>query len=174
MKRTSAFLTLALAATTPLAFTGCGDKTGNSTKTQKQENGKDDHPTEGPHGGSLVELGEHEYHAEFLFDEKSETVTIHILDQSAKEALPIDAKEVTINLLHNGEPEQFQLPAAPEEADAGGKSSRFQLKDDDLAHNLEHEDADPKLTVMISGKSYTGKISHMGAHAHEDEKPHKH
>ncbi|MCE2751496.1 MAG: hypothetical protein LW720_06355 [Pirellula sp.] len=38
------------------------------------------HPSEGPHHGSLVELGKEEFHAELVHDSKS--VTIYIFHQS--------------------------------------------------------------------------------------------
>ncbi len=40
------------------------------------------HPTEGPHHGTLIELGKEEYHAELVHDDKM--VTIYILDSAAK------------------------------------------------------------------------------------------
>ena len=47
------------------------------------------HPTEGPHHGSLIELGKEDYHAEFVHDDTTDTVTIYILDAAAAKAVPI-------------------------------------------------------------------------------------
>ncbi len=69
------------------------------------------HPTEGPHHGTLIELGKEEYHAELVHDDKM--VTIYILDSAAKTAVPIDSLELVINLVHDGKPEQFKLAASP-------------------------------------------------------------
>ncbi|QDV25612.1 hypothetical protein [Aureliella helgolandensis] len=126
-----------------------------------------DHPTEGPHHGTLVELGSDEYHVEVIHDATS--VTAYILDHSAKKAVPIAAKEVTINLVHNGTPEQFKLIASPEATDPSGQSSRFVLADAELVEHLDDEASSPKLSVTIEGTPFTGKIElshdHSG-HAH--------
>ena len=43
----------------------------------------------GPNGGCLIELGEEEFHAEALFDEKDHKVVLFILDGEAKKAVAI-------------------------------------------------------------------------------------
>jgi hypothetical protein len=123
-----------------------------------------EHPSEGPHHGSLIELGKEEFHAELVHDERS--VTIYVLDSTGKNAVPIDAGEVLINLLHDGKPEQFKLPAMPEESDPSGKSSRFVSNDPELVSHLDAEAASPKLSISINGKSYRGAITHDHEHAH--------
>ncbi len=59
-----------------------------------------DHSSEGPHHGTLVELGKEEYHAEVVH--AGDVVTVYILDARAEKAVPIEATEVTINVLHDG------------------------------------------------------------------------
>ena len=122
------------------------------------------HPSEGPHHGTLVELGKEEFHAELVHDDKS--VSIYILDGKAKTAVPIDASEVVINLLHDGKPEQFKLAAVPETSDPSGKSSRFVAEDPELASHMDDHAAAPKLSVTINGKSYRGVITHDHEHGH--------
>jgi len=136
------------------------------------DEGHDDHghPSEGPHHGSLIELGGEEYHAEFVHDEEGGTVTIYILDGAAKESVAIDATEIAINLKHDGKGEQFKLAASPDAGDPEGKSSRFVSNDKELGEDLEHEDADANLVLKINGKSYRGAIAHD--HDHDDD--HKH
>mgnify|MGYP000960618384 CR=1 FL=1 len=123
-----------------------------------------EHPSEGPHHGSLIELGNEEFHAELVHDDKS--VTIYILDGAAKSSVPIDASELVINLLHDGKPEQFKLVAAPEESDPSGKSSRFVSNDPELAGHIDDDAAAPKLSITINGKSYRGVITHDHDHDH--------
>jgi len=118
------------------------------------------HPTEGPHHGDLVELGNEEYHAEILHDADAGTITIYVLDGAATEQVPIDATEVMINATHDGKPEQFKLAASPDTNDPQGKSSRFVSNDEELAHHLDEEDAEPRLVLTINGKSYRGVITH--------------
>ncbi len=126
------------------------------------------HPTEGPHHGTLIELGNEKYHAELVHDKQS--VTVYILDGTATKPIPVEATEVTINLVHNGKPAQFKLSASSDLDDPPGKSSRFVLQDANLVEELEH-DQSAKLSVLILGKAYRGDIQHDHAghdhgHAH--------
>lgn len=164
-----------------LAFVLCGGGTfflvgcgGNGTETTGttpvatdpspgEMEGAHNHPSVGPHQGTLVELGNEEFHAEITHDATS--VTVYILDSTAKQSVPVDSSEVTINVLHDGAPEQFKLPANPEAADPNGKSSRFVLADTELASHLDDESASPKLSVTIDGTAYRGEIKH--AHDHD-------
>lgn len=133
------------------------------------------HPSEGPHHGDLVELGNEDFHAEVVHGEGG-SVSIYILDSAAKAAVPIDATELTINITHDGNAEQFKLLADRDASDPEGKSSHFSLKDEELASDLDNHDAAAKLVVVINGKSYSGKIAHDhdaddkhdDGHEHED------
>jgi hypothetical protein len=126
------------------------------------------HPTKGPHGADLIELGNEAYHAELVHDDADGNVTIYILDAHAETAVPIDATELTINLKHDGQAEQFKLAASPDASDPPGKSSRFTSSDAELGEDLEHEGVEPQLVVTINGKQYRGKIEH--GHADGDHK----
>jgi hypothetical protein len=48
----------------------------------------DGHAEVGPHKGTLIELGEEEYHAELVNDEKTHTATIYLLDGEVKRECP--------------------------------------------------------------------------------------
>ena len=150
-----------------IVFADGAKKTDPKAAASKEATAKKDehdHPSEGPHGGALIELGEEEYHAEIVFDEKADTVTIYVLGSNAKDLVPIDAPEIFINLKHGSKPEQFKLKASATKTDPKGKASRFVLKDEDLMHDLHHDDANARLRVKIAGKSYSGKID---AHDHD-------
>lgn len=123
------------------------------------------HPTEGPHHGSLVELGNEEYHAEVVHEE-SGGVTIYILDGSATQPVAIDATELAVNALHQGSPQQFTLQAAPDTADAQGLSSRFTSDDAALGEVLDAQDSKPRLVVKIGTRTYRGEIHHSHDHDH--------
>ena len=142
-----------------------------STTAAGDEHTEHVHPTEGPHHGDLVELGDEEYHAEIVHGAGSE-VTIYMLDSHAEVAVPIDATEVLINVTHDGQAEQFRLPAAPEATDPAGKSSRFSLADEELVNDLDSHGTVARLAVSIEGKSYAGKIEHQHeaeGHAHDHQ-----
>jgi len=156
-----------------LSFTaGCGGDKGSATgNSAASMDGASPaavdvhaHPSEGPHHGTLVELGNEEYHAEVAHDATS--VTVYILDSGATQAVPIDASEVIINLLHDGAPEQFKLLAQPDQGDPAGKSSRFTLVDTELVGHIDDAAAAPKLSLTISGTPYRGEIKHDQDHDH--------
>jgi hypothetical protein len=169
-----------LAALAFIGFTvGCSNeakpttknKTPATTPTPQKHVEEHTHPSHGPHGGNLIELGDEEYHAEFVHDEKTCNVMLYILDSSAKNSVAIDATEIVINLKHDGKPEQHKLAAEPQAADSPGKSSRFtSRKNDDLCHAIDEDGADAKLHVTIAGKPFTGSIQHdHEGHDHQHE-----
>jgi len=121
------------------------------------------HPTVGPHGGSLIELGKEDYHAELVHDEATATVTIHVLDGAAAKPVPIPAKRLALNLRAAGKPRQFFLAAAPQAGDPEGTSSAFTATDEQLCAALHAAGASGRLNVEIAGRQYVGKVS---AHAH--------
>ena len=126
------------------------------------------HPDHGPHGGDLVELGHEAYHAEVVHDDAAATVTVYLLGPDAKTAVPIDAPGLTISLVHDGAAEQFELAAQPQANEPAGQSSRFISTDAELVNDLDYTD-NARLSVKISGKPYSGALSHNHAgHAHAE------
>lgn len=126
------------------------------------------HASEGPHQGALIELGNEEYHAELVHDEETGSVTIYVLDAAASEPIPIDSIDITINVKHDGKPEQFKLAASPDATDPQGKSSRFVSTDAELGGHLDEEGAEPKLVLTINGESFRGTIAHDHDHEGHD------
>jgi len=121
------------------------------------------HPSEGPHHGSLIELGKEDYHAELVHDEKTDTVTIYILDGAAARPVPIPAKQITLNMRAAGKPQQFTLAAVRQEGDAAGMASAFAATNRQLCQALDTHGATGRLNVEIDGKIYVGKV---GGHSH--------
>jgi hypothetical protein len=160
--------TALVAALLVIGITGCGSKT--KTPTSKNKSGEDahahSHAEEGPHGGSLIEIGEEEFHAELVHDTKAGTATVYILDSAAKASVPIEATEITINLKHDGKGEQLKLAASPDANDAQGKSSRFVSSDAELTKYLHDEAIEAELAVTINSKPYRSKIEHAHHHDH--------
>ena len=119
------------------------------------------HPSEGPHKGDLIELGNEEYHAELVVPtEASAQVTIYVLDSSAAKSVPIEAQEVTVNVADGGSPAQFKLAASPDTDDPQGKSSRFISTDAKLLEFFAEEAVHGTLVLKIKGKQYRGDIDH--------------
>jgi hypothetical protein len=126
-----------------------------------------DHGEKGPHGGGIVELGEEEYHGEIVVDHDSHAVIVYILGKDAKTAQPVSATEVS--LTQEGKT-ALTLKAAPQTGEANGKSSKFQLEDGDVVHELmEAGFIHGKLQITIADKPYTGEIDyHLDGSSHDD------
>lgn len=166
-----------------VALPGCGGSQPPAEKTPTAESGHSEgdghdhgddtahaHPTEGPHGGHLIELGNEEYHAELLHDEGTQTVTVHLLDAAAKQPVAISQTEIALQLFQGGQFVKYALKAVRGPGDPQGAASRFEVVDAALCDALCHEDeARGRLQVTINGKPYTGTIEHTshGDHDHE-------
>lgn len=87
----------------------------------EDEHGEHAHPTEGPHHGRLIELGDEAYHGEWVPDAATGTVSIYILDGHAEKEVPIGKDAAVINLFVDGVPRQIQLVPQPS---PGGKQAR--------------------------------------------------
>jgi hypothetical protein len=171
--KTSASFALIAAAGLALGG-GCAEATkekpagGQTAAAGHDEKGHDhaehEHSSTGPHGGHVIELGKEDYHAELIHDDDAGTVTIYVLDHEAKSPVAIEAKEVTINIKHEGKGEQFKLAAAPQDGEKDDRSSRFVSKDKELGEDLDHAGAEARLVLEINGKSYTGAIEHDHDH----------
>lgn len=157
------------------AFVGCGGEAPKSpAKTAKTASTADvhDHPSHGPHKGDLIELGSEEYHLEVVHDDAAETVTIYTLDAKAQVAVPIEATTLLVHAKRAGKPVQVEVAAVRQESDPAGKSSRFVAgKETGLGALLDEKGAEPKIAVVIDGKSFVGKVEHD--HDDEHEKDHK-
>ncbi|HIQ22274.1 MAG TPA: hypothetical protein EYH34_13700, partial [Planctomycetes bacterium] len=176
-----------IAVTLYTTLAGCGsagpspEQTDSASPPAREAAGHDDHqghahagdpdhahPTEGPHGGRLIELGAEEYHAELLHDEETHRVTIHLLDAAGKEPVAVPSAEITLQLLRNGQFASYTLAASPDQGDPEGAASRFETVDTALCDALCHdEELRGRLQVTISGKAYTGTIEHKGHEGHE-------
>lgn len=149
-----------------IGFVGC-DSGSPEKSTAAKTDSQDSHPAEGPHHGTLLELGDEEYHAEFVHDEDAKTVTVYILDSTAKKAVPIDAKTLTIVVRADGKTTPYELKASAMEGEADGKSSRFVSSDKAIDNAIDTEGAESQLQVTIEGTPFTVKIAE---HDHDDEK----
>ncbi len=130
------------------------------------------HASEGPHHGALVELGNEEYHAEVVHDDATGSVTVYLLDSSAKKSVTTTAAEVVINLKHGDSPEQFKLAAQPEDGNPAGQTSRFTLTDKELVEHLDDAASAAKLNITIGDTPYSGTIpaGDHAEHGHEHAK----
>jgi hypothetical protein len=146
--------------------TGSGSAVAAQPKAQKGGHAHA-HPTEGPHQGALIELGREDYHAELVHDDATNTVTIYILDGAAKDAVAIEAKQLTLNLLVGGKPQQFQLVSMPQSDDPEGRCSAFGCTSEPMCKAIDAKGTTGRLNVEVSGKRFVGKLGgHLHPHAH--------
>jgi hypothetical protein len=152
---------------------GCNDSGGGGYKTAAEAKGgaktaakgKDDHGhghgdhghgEPGPHKGTLIEIGEDEFHAELVVDHDAHAVRIYLLGADAKTASTTTDTSLKIAFEKVGEAE---LKAAPQAGETDGKTSCFEVLDDKLVHDLlDLGYAHGKFTVNLSGKPYTANI----------------
>ena len=135
---------------------GCSNQ--SAPPTAEAEHDEHPHESGGPHDGSIIELGE--YHAELVHDDAAGTVTVYVLDGTAKANVPVDATEATINVTHDGQGEQFKLTASPVEGEPAGFSSRFVSSEAELSEDLDREDAAAVVVITINGTQHRGNIEH--------------
>ena len=132
-----------------------------------EEHSDHGHDAKGPHGGSLVELGADEFHAEIVLDHDAHALRVFVLGKDAKTAEPTTATEVVI-ALEGKDP--LTLKAAPQEGDGKGKSSRFELIDEKLIDAiLDAKFLHGDLRIAIGDKPFSGHI-----HTHLEEAHHEH
>jgi hypothetical protein len=174
MRRFSIVAGIGLVAMCFWAFGGCGKGEPAAPEgAETAESHEHDHADEGPHGGHIIELGNEDYHAELTHDDDAHRVGVYFLGDDAKTAKPIDAESVTINVAVDGKPSSYTLPAAPQEGEAEGKSSYFELVSEPLNIVVSGKSESPRtnarLNVTIEGKPYVGLVeteAHDHDHAH--------
>jgi len=127
-----------------------------------------------PHGGTLVALGDHQYHAEIVWDETAKTITVYVLDGEAEKAVPISAGEISLATGTGDKAEKHTFAAQPEEGDGEGKSSRFVSTDKALFETFHDNDsATGQIDLSIDGKSFAVPVVHQ-EHDHHDHEHDKH
>jgi len=166
-------------------LTGCGSKDDGfqeysaADKTEADPHDHHDHGehAHGPHDGHLTELGEdHKFMAEVVFNAGEHAVGVYILDHDKLEPVAIEATEISAHLHIDEKEAEYKLAAKPQEGDAEGKSSFFELAGNEVIaeHITDIEDIEGEVMITISGKEYEGVIGHghddhdHGDHGHGD------
>ncbi len=145
---------------------GCGSKPDEDYKKFKPSEAKPlvedhGHGQKGPNGGEIVELGDEDFHAEVVLDEKKGEMSIYILGRDAKTAKPIEATELVLSFKHGDKSEDFKLVATKQEGDAEGQASLFSITDPKLMDELhEHAEDGATLAFAVGEKKLSGVIKH--------------
>ncbi|MBI1246736.1 hypothetical protein GC197_02685 [bacterium] len=176
MRKLSPFLSVMLGVLVAIGLSGCNSAApaGGDEHAHSEDDGHDHgdehaHPTEGPHHGALIELGNEEYHGELVHNEETGKVTVYLLDSAGKTPVAIASPDITINLKHGGEASQFKLAAV---GASDGKASEFSSDEPAMAEALDAEGAEGQLVVTINDKQFRGSIAHD--HDHDDAHGHDH
>ena len=153
-------LALTLSACSPPAEQPAQQPDPQHTDTDHADEADHVHPTAGPHGGHLIELGNEQYHAELLHDGDTHTVTVHLLDSAGRQPVAADQPQITLQVFQDGQFVDYTLKAAGDKA-AG--TSEFQVVDERLTQLLSQgEQARGRLRVSIDGQPLVGTLDHAG------------
>jgi hypothetical protein len=182
MQRLRGIFSISLMMTATILIAGCNsDESDFKKPTPSSGPVEEVHGTHkpGPHGGQLLDLGEHEFMAEVVFNEDDpKSITVYLIehDDTSKTVVSDDDKLTINGLKIDGQETSLTLTANPQEGDADGKTSRFGLTGDGIPEGIEdlHELEDGTFSVMINGKSYSGTIEHDHDDHDSDEKHHDH
>lgn len=108
-----------------------------------------------PHGGTPVELGQEEYHVEFVLDAPAGKLQAFILDGELENFVRISAPSLEVVAQVSGHPEtlRFQPIANSATGETAGDTSLFEAQAEWLEHTATF-DAVLK-QVVVRGQTYT-------------------
>jgi len=158
----------AFAVAALLVMFGCEPPAQSTSTGTAHDHGHDhghhDHADEGPNGGHLIELGDEQYHAEWLHDDDSGKVEVIILDGTAKQEVPVAADVVTITVDVEGDQHYALEPTNAE----NGLASRFEIVAPDLVTALKLGDGvEVTLDIEIDGTPFSSTIEHLDHDGHD-------
>ena len=141
-----------------LGCASCGDATKTQAKTSSAKSAPDGrnekphahgHEHNAPHGGTLVALGEHLAHLEFVLDAAGK-ISVYVLDGEAEKAVRLKHEHMELKVTPvKGDPFQVMLKAVANHltGEKGGDSSQFEAQDDRLKGLKEFDGIAPQLEV---------------------------
>jgi hypothetical protein len=109
------------------------------------------HHHDAPHGGILVELGEHFANLELILDATTGTVTGYVLDGHADQAIRIEQKEIVLR----GRTADVTLQAvgSPLTGEKPGDSSQFEGRSEALKGTKEFDGT--IVRIVVKGRELT-------------------
>lgn len=120
-----------------------------------------------PHGGTMVELGDHAAHAELVFDAGEGKVTLYLLDSSAEGAARSADQEIPLALTFSVENAEqvFEAPLKPVESsltgEKAGDASEFSSANPAWAGKVLRKAE--ILKVNLKGQTYERVMIEIGA-----------
>ncbi len=120
------------------------------------EGGAHEHAHTAPHGGTLIELGEHAGHLEAALDTQAGTLDLYVLDGHAESYVRLAAPTVVVHLKWEGlaEPVTATLSAvaSPLTGETVGDTSRFSATIPELKGKSEIDLSIP--VIEVGGQIY--------------------
>ena len=149
--KTSTLLCVALAA----GLAGGCSKTEPSAPAKEAVHRHEHKP---PHGGAPVELGEEEYHVEFVLDAPDGKLQAFVMDGELENFVRIDAPSVEITAQVSGQQEKLRLHPVANNAtgEKVGDTSLFEARADWLKTTSTFDAVLKEITVH--GKTYTNIV----------------
>ena len=124
-----------------LTFSGC-----SRSESVSRSGG---HSHTAPHGGTLVEVGEHDYNVELVRDAATGKLTAYVLDGHAENFIRITAPAIQLVAFTGGEKRPLSLRAVanPATGETVGDTSQFEAQADWLKSTSEFPGEIPALEI---------------------------
>jgi hypothetical protein len=147
---------------TPPADSGSASETATTEGDAASEEAAHDHHGAGPHGGTITEWGDGNYHVEFTVDHDKKETVVYILGGDAKTAAPVKADKVLLSI--NEPAFQVELSPQPLEGEAGGTASSFVGTHDHLGIVQEFAGT---ISAEVDGTPFAGEFAETAeGHVH--------
>ena len=148
-----------LALATSCFFGSCGDDHGHH---------HEGHHHKAPHGGALVECGDHQYNLEVVHDAGNGDLEIYVLDGHASHPVRIKQESIEVVLSADGKKHSLTLLAVanPQLEKTVGDTDHFQLKE---ALTGIKEFKGTIKSVTIKGTSFENKSFSYPDEEHHDD-----
>lgn len=138
------------------------------------------HVHQAPHGGELIEIGDHQYNVELVLEDG--TLTAYVLGGHASKSVSIAQDTLDFDIEgDDGDEVEVEMKADPQDGDEDGKSSRFVATGEAVPATLKSlEGVHGHVHITIGGDEFLGDLAHEDhdeGHddhkGHDDDKDHK-
>lgn len=142
MKTLRALLAVSTAVSGLLLLSACSKKSGH-------DHAHGHHHHTAPHGGTLVEIGDHQFNLEFVRDPAAGTLTAYVLDGHAENFVRISAPIIPVMATVGGTSMPLALKATANAAtgETVGETSQFVAQADWLKTTEKFDVAIPALEI---------------------------
>lgn len=159
MSRPIALMCIVIAIPCAVVLGGCSEKphTAEPAGESQHEEDADHHAHTAPHGGELIELGEHAASLELVFDSASGTLDLYVFDAHAENYVRIAAPSIAIRATAEGTSGPIAVDllavASPLTGETAGDTSRFSAQVPQLQGRPALDIVIPQIDV--AGVAYT-------------------